>query len=96
MYPEQHQHRARLLSFQLTEAREPASRASRRDLGASWGCSRWSEGIADMAHLRGFANQVRLVPGWGVCGSVPAPPPHVGAPTATSREDVYFTHERVT
>lgn len=51
---------AGLLSFQLTEAREPGSRASRRDLGASWGCHGWSEGIADMAHLRGFANQVRV------------------------------------
>eukprot|EP00069_Balaena_mysticetus_P022311 bmy_14211T0 len=32
-------------------------RASRRDLGASRRCSGWSEGRADMAHLRGFANQ---------------------------------------
>lgn len=51
---------ARLLSFQLTEARKPGSSVSRRDLGASWGRHGWSESIANMAHLRGFANQVRI------------------------------------
>lgn len=65
-------HGTGLLSFQLPEAREPGSRASRRDLGASWGCHGWSEGIADMAHLRGFANQVRV--GFWVVSGLPELP----------------------
>lgn len=37
-------------------SRVPAPRAESR---ASRGCGGWSAGRADMAHLRGFANQVR-------------------------------------
>lgn len=62
-------HRAGLLSLQLTEAGEPSSRASRQDFGASRRCSGWSESRADMAHLRGFANQVRGASGPRACVS---------------------------
>lgn len=50
-----------LLSPQLTEA-QAGLQSLPADLRAFWGRRGWSEGGADMAHLRGFANQVRWFP----------------------------------